>query len=53
MRDTEEPMRTRVIAEIKILKMQRHEADNELVDGMRGLYIWSRADFCVFEEDEG
>ena len=38
---------TRVTAEIKTLKRQRHEADNELVDGMRGLYLLSRADFSV------
>ena len=40
-------------AEIEDLANARGRSFDELVDGMRGLYLWSRADFCVFEEDEG
>ena len=47
MLETEEPMRTRVTAEIKTLKKQRHEADDKLVDGMRGLHLLPPADFSV------
>ena len=47
MRNTKEPMGTRVTAEIKALKRQRHEADNELVDGMRRLHLLPRVDFSV------
>ena len=38
---------TRVTAVIKTLKRQRHEADNELVDGVRGLYLLLREDFSL------
>ena len=47
MLETEEPMRTRVTAEIKTLKKQGHEGDDKLVAGMRGLYLLSRVDFTV------
>ena len=37
----------RVIAEIEGLARPRHEAGDELVDDMRGLYFLSRVDFSV------
>ena len=34
-------------AEIEGLARPRHEAGDELVDDMRGLYLWLRADFSA------
>ena len=47
MHSTIELTGTRETAEIKTLKRQRHEADNELVDGMRRLHLLPRVDFSV------
>ena len=35
------------------MRRLRHEAGDELVDGMCGLYIRVQADFCVFGGNEG
>ena len=47
MHGTIELTRTRVTAEIEDLARPRHEACDELVDGMRRLHLLPRADFSV------